>query len=271
MYLFYCFLYYILYFRSLMKRYVIGDIHGAHKALVQCLERSGFRRDIDQLIVLGDICDGWDEVYECVEELLTIRNRIDLLGNHDEWFRRFLTTSMHPDCWIQGGSATAISYLRHIDREEYLNGNKYSGYSTFLQPTDIPVTHWKFFMSMQLAYVEDGRNDCFVHGGFDRWKSMADNRSDGESLFYWDRDLWKAALSCRGTKLKTVDDFDRIFIGHTSCARLRDYLPVASGGVINLDTGAGWEGKLTIMNVDTLRYWQSDGVRELYPYQAARR
>jgi serine/threonine protein phosphatase 1 len=34
--------------------------------------------------------------------------------------------------------------------------------------------------------------------------------------------------------------------------------------VWNIDTGAGWSGKLTIMNVDTKEYWQSDLISELY-------
>jgi len=40
---------------------VIGDIHGAYKALVQCLERSGFDKEKDTLITIGDVCDGWHE------------------------------------------------------------------------------------------------------------------------------------------------------------------------------------------------------------------
>jgi Calcineurin-like phosphoesterase. len=67
------------------KTFVVGDIHGAHKALVQVLERSGFDKENDLLITLGDIADGWSEVYEVVEELLTIKHRIDIIGNHDEW------------------------------------------------------------------------------------------------------------------------------------------------------------------------------------------
>ena len=31
-----------------------------------------------------------------------------------------------------------------------------------------------------------------------------------------------------------------------------------------LDTGAGWSGKLTIMNVNTHEYWQLDLSSELY-------
>ena len=39
-----------------MKTFVIGDIHGAYKALLQCFERSGFDYEKDHLIVLGDVC-----------------------------------------------------------------------------------------------------------------------------------------------------------------------------------------------------------------------
>lgn len=41
-----------------MRTFVIGDIHGAYKALVQFLEHSGFDYDNDRLIPIGDIADG---------------------------------------------------------------------------------------------------------------------------------------------------------------------------------------------------------------------
>ncbi len=40
------------------KTYAMGDVHGAHKAVIQCLERSGFDKKKDELILLGDIADG---------------------------------------------------------------------------------------------------------------------------------------------------------------------------------------------------------------------
>ena len=52
-----------------MRTFAIGDIHGAYKALVQCFERSGFDYENDRLIVLGDVCDGYPEVKQCIDEL----------------------------------------------------------------------------------------------------------------------------------------------------------------------------------------------------------
>ena len=45
------------------RRIVCGDIHGAHLALLQCLERSNFDFENDTLILIGDVVDGWPYVY----------------------------------------------------------------------------------------------------------------------------------------------------------------------------------------------------------------
>jgi serine/threonine protein phosphatase 1 len=37
-----------------------------------------------------------------------------------------------------------------------------------------------------------------------------------------------------------------------------------AANIWNLDTGAGYNGKLTIMDIKTKEYWQSDLVTELY-------
>ena len=46
--------------------------------------------------------------------------------------------------------------------------------------------------------------------------------------------------------------------------------PMFADKVINIDTGAAFNGKLTIMNAETLEYWQSDTVQELYPNEKGR-
>lgn len=40
--------------------------------------------------------------------------------------------------------------------------------------------------------------------------------------------------------------------------------PVFVDRVINIDTGAGTNGRLTIMDVETKKYWQSDLVNTFY-------
>ena len=55
-----------------------------------------------------------------------------------------------------------------------------------------------------------------------------------------------------------VPDKD-VFIGHTKTINeYPDGKPVRRANLWNIDTGAGSWGKLTMMDVDTYEYWQSD-------------
>ena len=56
--------------------------------------------------------------------------------------------------------------------------------------------------------------------------------------------------------------YKNVFIGHTG---LIQGIPEKAVNVWNLDTNAGWGNKLTIMDVDTEEYWQSDLITTLYP------
>ena len=89
----------------------------------------------------------------------------------------------------------------------------------------------------------------------------------GPDDFMWDRTLIQDAMNDR------VGDnrFSEIFIGHTTTSRYDPTLkPVIIDNVIALDQGCGWEGKLTLMDIDTKEYWQSDLSYELYPDERGR-
>ena len=237
----------------------MGDLHGAHKALLQCLERSGFDREKDTLIQLGDVVDRFDEVYECVETLLQLRNLIAIKGNHDEWLREYIETGYHPTLWTHGGVNTARSYLRRLGKEDLLFRSGI-GYKTALNPDDIPKRHREFFRRQHLYYI-DACNNCFVHGGFDREKKF---KGQDPQMYYWDRMLWEDALAHEGESLPMVTPFNRVFIGHTSTMYWKTDQPMSAANILNLDTGAGNLGRLTIMNVATKEFWQSDPVGKLY-------
>lgn len=245
----------------------MADIHGQHKAMIQCFERSGFNPEEDTLIQLGDVVDRGLQSFECVEELLKIKNLISIKGNHDDWFYTWLIKGKHPADWLQGGYETLQSYANNVDRSIDIQPSLGTWY-TDLNFTDIPLSHQKFFKDQKLYYV-DSKHRMFVHGGFDRSQSIEETHGTNASDFYWNRDLWKRALSVSGDdKLVTVDGFNEIFIGHTPTCKydlgiVVESLPQSSGGVWNIDTGAGANGKLTIMDIDTKEYWQSDLVTTL--------
>ena len=259
-----------------MRVFVMGDKHGAAKAMEQCFERSGFDFEKDTLIDLGDVCDGWLSVKECVDQLLKCKNLIAIQGNHDWWFDQWLRTGVHPVSWLHGGHTTAESYARAARTEECpIRVIPSTGaWITNLSNVDIPKSHQDFF-GKQVPYYVDNKHRLFVHGGFRRELLLVDN---DHSELMWDRRLWNQALSCvGGNKLVTADGFSEIFIGHSATTnwkhkptgQKRD-APMNSGGVWNVDTGAGFDGKLTIMNVETKEYFQSDPVQDLYPDEAGR-
>ncbi|AXY73031.1 phosphoesterase [Paraflavitalea soli] len=250
-----------------MTTYVMGDIHGGHKALLQCLQRSGFDYERDTLIQLGDIADGYDEVFACVETLLTVRHLVAIKGNHDDWFQTFIRTGFHPQYWNQGGEGTLRSYLIAAGKQDLIPayGNIHP---QALNPPDIPATHRHFFNHQRLYYLDDHMN-CFVHAGFDRRLPF---REQLPHLYYWDRELWLEALSWEATnrgkkrpaRFKMATRFHEVFIGHTRTIMWGTDQPMKAANVNNIDTGGGGGGRLTIMNVETKECWQSDPVNSLY-------
>lgn len=258
-----------------MKTFVIGDIHGNHKGLLQCLERSGFDNEIDTLISLGDVVDGHCDSFEVVEELLKIKNLIPIKGNHDDWFFEWIKTGHNPSGWMQGQKATGESYLRQQHPEDFFLYDYSTGNARVrMNNTYLPAEHISFF-HMQLPYYIDEKNRLFVHGGFNRHYKLEDHDED---ILWWDRDLWSQALSWQSMvgnpspigetykpKFKMVDEFEEVFIGHTSTQFWGIDEPMHAANIWNLDTGGGWFGKVSIMNVDTKEYFQSDNATELYP------
>jgi serine/threonine protein phosphatase 1 len=260
------------------RTFVIGDIHGNYKALKQILEHSNFDYDNDTLIQLGDVVDGWSETYECVEELLKIKHLISIKGNHDEWFNQYLIYGIHPDGWRQGGYMTAKSYLKQIGKEDMIEKKLSGGYMCALNPYDVPPSHHEFFRTQQVYHI-DYQNRLFVHGGFNRHVPF--ERQVSEHIYYWDRDLWGSALSFQSMKgtsdngkplqFKMKNNFNEIYIGHTATIFWDTDIPMKAANIWNLDTGAGaHRGKLTIMDIDTKEYWQSDISIDLYPDEKGR-
>lgn len=255
------------------RRFAMGDIHGNYKALMQCLERSGFDYEKDTLIQLGDVVDGHSESFEVVEELLKIKNLISIKGNHDDWFNTWIKTGINPSGWAQGQKATGLSYLEHSRPGwPWMSANvDLSGFTETIQVTDIPYRHKEFFKN-QLPYYRDEENNLFIHGGFNRHYYLKEQLPE---TFWWDRDLWNAALSfghmsqMEGApkyKFKMIENFKEVFIGHTTTECWKTTEPMHAANIWNLDTGAGnATGKLTIMDTSTKEYWQSDIAKELYP------
>jgi len=173
------------------------------------------------------------------------------MGNHDFWCYNWLRYGWRPEIWVQqGGQATLDSYkfkgLEERPEKEYL--------------ALIEKHKTKYFDKCHGYYIDEHKN-AYVHGGYADINGLGNDRLD---TYMWDRDLWDKAKSAKNVQLNLTKMYNKVFIGHTSMGK--DSLPLKKGGnVWNLDSGGGFEGKLSLINVDTEEYWQSDLVIDLYP------
>lgn len=225
-----------------MRTFAVSDIHGANRALVQVLERCGFDNEVDQLIFIGDVCDGWREVKECIHTLSSIKNLVGILGNHDKWALDWLENNIAEELWLtQGGFATV----------ESLRNDK----------------------GMALAFLKNLKGfherdlQLFVHGGIHPRTKAEDN--DIEELI-WNRTMVRDARYALFSRDKVVEHYDEVFVGHTPTLNCGSTTPCNYSNVWMIDTGGSYNGKLSIIDVDTKEFWQSDPVVDLYPGETAR-
>ena len=218
------------------RTFVIGDIHGACRALRQCLERSSFDNASDTLISLGDVSDGWPETRQSIDVLLAIKNLIYILGNHDYWTLEWMQTGAVEDIWFdQGGRATIESY-----------------------ETKVPESHIAFLNNARLYYRIE--NKIFVHAGIIPMLPVGDQSTH---TLLWDRNLARIALDFYRKEITgKLTEYDEVYIGHTPVPFPK---PIQSCEVWLMDTGAGWSGVLSMMDVDTKEVFVSDPVPSLYP------
>ena len=227
-----------------MRRFVLGDVHGRFQALLDVLEASNFDSENDQLICLGDICDGGPDTMGVVEVLLQIKNLKFIVGNHDLWFKDYIFGRDSKEMWVQqGGKATLTSYGAKLQGASQITDQR-----RFYKVPTIPRTHKDFFRHATTYYYEVD-NMVFVHGGFTPGKPIY---NQGMLHLMWDRELIQYARS------HVIPNYKEVFVGHSTTLVYGITDPVHFNNLWVLDTGAGHCGRLTIMDVDTKEYWQSD-------------
>jgi serine/threonine protein phosphatase 1 len=236
---------------------VIGDIHGGLKALIQVLDKTKITTE-DKLIFLGDYVDGWSETSQLLDFLINLNethNCIFMIGNHDLWHLDWLKDGIVNESWVvNGGKATIDSYAK----------------SNLEQKNN----HLDFLLSMKGFHIDE-YNRLYVHAGFT--SVYGAQKEKYHSNFSWDRTLWETALCI--DKNIGIDSpyfparfklYKEIFIGHSATTKYGIHEPMNIFNIWNIDTGAGFSGKLTIIDVKTKEYWQSEFTKDLYPNEGGR-
>jgi serine/threonine protein phosphatase 1 len=240
-----------------MRTLVIGDIHGGLRALHQIMERAKVTPN-DTLVFLGDYVDGWSQSPQVIDyliELKTTHNCICIRGNHDELLLEWLDKSKDNLLWYKhGGESTVLAYESVSSETKNL--------------------HIEFLKSLDNYYL-DAENRLFIHAGFTNMNGVEFEYFP--KLFYWDRTLWEMALGL--DKNMKADDlsypkrltlYKEIYIGHTPVSRINETTPIKMVNIWNVDTGAAFKGPVTIMDVDSKEFWQSEPLPSLYPTEKGR-
>jgi serine/threonine protein phosphatase 1 len=233
---------------------VIGDIHGGLRALHQIMDRAKVTTD-DTLIFLGDYVDGWSQSPEVIDFLIDLskkQNCIFIRGNHDELLFDWLSSNnenIDESMWFKhGGEATVLAYNTVSETKK--------------------KRHIEFLQSLQDYYLDE-QNRLFIHAGFTNMNGI--DYEYFPKLFYWDRTLWETALALDSTISKEsflypkrLKIYNEIYIGHTPVSKIEQTIPIQKACIWNIDTGAAFNGPLTILDVDTKAFWQSEPLNKLY-------
>ena len=236
---------------------VFGDIHGGLKALEQLLDKVDLV-STDKLIFLGDYVDGWSESAKVIDFLIKLEKSNDCIfikGNHDVWCEDWLKTEIQNKTWLQhGGKSTVESYQNYsqIQKSEHLE-----------------------FLQKMKFYEIDNQNRLFIHAGFTSMHGPV--KEFYESNFSWDRTLWEMALTMDKRIKKDSKSYPKrlllyneIYIGHTPTLHYDIEVPMQGCNVWNIDTGAAFLGKLTCIDIETKKFYQSDKLVDLYPNEKGR-
>jgi serine/threonine protein phosphatase 1 len=221
--------------------YVIGDIHSNYKALKQVINKLGLNGK-EEIVFIGDLCEGIaNECDKCLELLMEFENLTPIIGNHDIFLKDWYETNMYKKIWLKmGGGVTMDCFNSNKKAKDLLDG---------------------YFLKSKYYHVIEDK--FFCHAGFNQKRLINKQKN---IKFCTDRTLYekvgnfKTPIQIKMNEKNDVPIKD-IFIGHTPTKNKK---PDFVQNLINIDTGAGNIGKLTMMNIYTKEYWQSKTTDKLY-------
>ena len=202
----------------------IGDIHG-HLQSLDGLIAAIAPTENDTLIFLGDYIDRGPDSKGVIERILELQGHckvVSLLGNHEEMLLDALSNERSLHCWLENGGDAAL--------DSYGSGRDISC---------IPATHRDFLNQLVMYYETE--THFFVHANYAPNWPLAQHDS-------------RTALWLPLTEIPAPHYSGRIaVVGHTPqpAGKILD-----AGHLICIDTGCGFGGCLTALEVSTEKTWQ---------------
>lgn len=212
------------------KIFAIGDIHGCLEKLEDLMGKIAFHPHRDILVFIGDYIDRGHFSREVVDYLIGLQKSCEkvicLCGNHEQMFLNYLQGIDEALYLGNGGLATLESYgiLLTDDVER--------------RKAKIPKPHLKFFQSLLFYYETE--HYIFVHAGLKPGRTLQEQAV--EDL------LW-----IRYDFIETDSDFSKtVVFGHTPMRNLW-----MDDNKIGIDTGAVYGGKLTCVELPSVKIYQA--------------
>lgn len=204
----------------------IGDIHGHSAALKSILDLASPRQE-DTVVFLGDYIDRGPDSRGVIEQVIDLADHcqvVSLLGNHEEMFLDALADGRYLRTWLENGGEAALK-----------------SYGTDHDISKIPGGHIDFLSNLRRFYDTDSH--FFIHANYaPNWPL---EQHDSNTA------LWLPLVEIPGPHYSGKI----AVVGHTpqSNGEILD-----CGHLICIDTGCGFGGFLTALDVTDGQIWQVD-------------
>ncbi len=204
----------------------IGDIHGHAEALKSLIARVD-PQPIDTVVFLGDYVDRGPDSCGVIQQVIELSARcktITLMGNHEQMMLKACNDPDSIQAWLDMGGDLALD-----------------SYSTHFDISDVPQAHREFLD--RLLRSHETATHFFIHANYAPNQEITQQDSV-TALWRSLEDLPRQHYSGRTA-----------VVGHT---------PQPQGQVLDLgyllclDTGCGFGGYLTAMDVESHELWQVD-------------
>lgn len=208
------------------KDYFVGDIHGCYEQLMEALEKIKFNPDVDRLISVGDLVDRGSDSVKCLNLLKELWFHA-VSGNHEDMMIKSFRFEWPTHNYIQNGGRWFF-HLPYEQQEELV----------LLADTKMPLV---------IEVETDIGTIGVIHANApDDWQKYHQLNDDED---FFDDALVEDTIWGRrriyGNQSGRVKGIDYVVVGHTPV----NYV-IALDNIVYIDTGAVYDGSLTILSVD---------------------
>ena len=206
--------------------YFVGDIHGCYEQLMEALEKIKFNPDVDRLISVGDLVDRGSDSVKCLNLLKEL------------WFHA--VSGNHEDMMIK-------SFRREWPTHNYIqNGGKWFFHLPYEEQEQLVL-----LADAKMTLVIEVETDIGIIGVIhanapDDWQKY--HRLNNDEDFFDDNLVEDTIWGRRriyGGQDGRVNGIDYVIVGHTP---VKDVTVLDN--IVYIDTGAVYDGSLTILSVD---------------------